>query len=42
MITIESHEDWVRSALFDPDGKSIYSGSKDNTLRRFNFDLKMN
>ncbi|CEJ93768.1 hypothetical protein VHEMI09337 [[Torrubiella] hemipterigena] len=31
--TLEGHSDWVNSVIFSPDGKSIASGSDDNTVR---------
>ncbi|CAE7095945.1 unnamed protein product [Rhizoctonia solani] len=33
MTTHERHTDWVNSVAFSPDGKSVVSGSRDNTVR---------
>jgi WD40 repeat protein len=35
-IVFQGHEDSVTSVAFSPDGKTIVSGSKDNTLRLWN------
>ena len=37
---IEDHTDWVYCAQFDKDGKSFYSCSRDETLKKFSFDVK--
>ena len=31
--TLEGHTNWVRSVAISPDGKTIVSGSDDQTLR---------
>ena len=30
---LEGHSDWVKSVAISPDGKTIVSGSDDNTIR---------
>ncbi|MDR1955746.1 MAG: hypothetical protein LBQ30_02715 [Treponema sp.] len=31
--TLSGHSDWVRSAAFSPNGRSIVSGSDDTTVK---------
>ncbi|MDH6086987.1 WD40 repeat domain-containing protein [Umezakia ovalisporum] len=37
--TLEGHNSWVRSVIISPDGKTLASGSGDNTIKIWDLDL---
>ncbi|MEC4813294.1 MAG: hypothetical protein SAK29_08500, partial [Scytonema sp. PMC 1069.18] len=39
LVTLKGHSGGVRIVVFSPDGKTIASGSDDNTVNLWNFDL---
>ncbi len=40
LVFMAAHDDWVRDTIFSPDGKSIFSVSRDKTVKQTDFDTQ--
>ena len=40
LVFMAAHDDWVRDTIFSPDGKSIFSVSRDKTVKKTDFQTQ--